>query len=101
MRLIHVMAFVVALGSAAATLDAQQAKTRSSVLDVAGMSCSICAKTVEKAALKFPGVKAITVNQPAGTAAIEYAPEQTTADAIAKAITKKTGFEAKPQGPKK
>lgn len=97
------LALLFTLGVASAgveTQDQQRASTKAT-LDVAGMACSACAKTVEKAALKIPGVKTARVNQPAGTAEIEFESSKTTADEIAKAISKKTGFEAKTQAPKK
>ena len=103
MRVIKALALLFALSGAAASVEAQEKATKSSkaTLDVAGMACSACAKTVEKAAIKLPGVRAVSVNQPTGTAEIEYEASKTTADEIAKAISKKTGFEAKTQTPKK
>jgi copper chaperone CopZ len=102
MRVIKALALLFALGGAAASVEAQEKATTSSkaTLEVAGMACSACAKTVEKAALKIPGVTAARVNQPSGTAEIEFEPSKTTADEIAKTLSKKSGFEAKTQAPK-
>ena len=63
-------------------------------LKVTGMSCGSCAKTVEQTALKLDGVKAVKVSQRKGTAEITYDPAKTTPEAIAKYITKETGFTA-------
>lgn len=103
MRVIKALALLFALGGAAASVEAQDRQTApvKATLDVAGMACSACAKTVEKAALKIPGVKAARVNQPSGTAEIEFEASKTSADEIARLISKKTGFEAKLQATKK
>lgn len=77
------------------TQDTATAASKVCVLEVEGMSCSACAVTVEKAALKIAGVTAAKVGQPAGTAEITYDSRKVTPDAIAKAITRKTGFAAK------
>lgn len=96
MRVITALALLCTLGSVAATAQARNPQTAAkTTLDVAGMACSACAKTVENAALKLPGVKAAKVDQPSGRADIEYEPGKTTPDEIAKAISKKTGFTAK------
>lgn len=102
MRVIKALALLFTLVGAATSAQSQSTQSATkTTLDVAGMSCSACAKTVEKTAIKLPGVKAVKVNQPSGTAEIEYEPSKTTADEIAKAISKKTGFEAKLQAAKK
>jgi len=64
------------------------------VLKVSGMSCGVCAKTVEKEARKIDGVKAAKVSQPKGEAEITYDPAKTSPEAIAKRISDKTGFKA-------
>ena len=53
------------------------------VLKVSGMSCGVCAKTVEKEARKIDGVKAAKVSQPKGEAEITYDPAKTSPEAIA------------------
>lgn len=67
------------------------------VLEISDMSCSSCAATVQKALLKMDGVKTATVSQPTGSAEITYDSAKTNPTALAKAITKKTGFPAKPR----
>jgi copper chaperone CopZ len=64
-------------------------------LKVEKMACSACAAKVEKEALKIEGVKAAKVSQPKGTADITFDASKTNPEAIATAITKKTGFKAK------
>ena len=65
---------------------------RTGTLKVSGMACSVCASTVEKAAAKIDGVKIAKANQPQGTAEITYDSTKLTLEAIAKAISAKTGF---------
>lgn len=67
------------------------------VVEISDMACSSCAATVKKALLKIDGVKSAEVSQPSGTADITYDSSKTNPDALAKAITKKTGFPAKPR----
>ena len=67
------------------------------VVEISDMSCSSCAATVRKALLKIDGVKSAEVSQPNGSAEITYDSSKTNPAALAKAITKKTGFPAKPR----
>lgn len=78
---------------------AQQTTDKPVVLRVSGMSCGVCAKTVEKEARKIDGVKAAKASQPKGEAEITYDPAKTSPEAIAKRITDKTRFKTEP--PKK
>lgn len=64
------------------------------VLKVSGMACGACAARVEKAAKNIAGVKVAKVSQPKGVAEVTYSAAKTTPDAIAKAITDRTGFKA-------
>ncbi len=80
--------------TAAAQKGQSPAAGRTATLKVSGMSCGACAARVEKAAKEIDGVKAAKVDQPKGTAEITYDPEKTTPDAIAKAISRKTPFNA-------
>lgn len=73
---------------------AQQTSDKPVVLKVSGMSCGVCAKTVEKEAKKIDGVKAAKVSQPKGEAEITYDPAKTSPEAIAKRISDKTAFKA-------
>lgn len=77
--------------------DAPVAATKVCVLDVSDMACSSCAAAVQKAAMKVAGVTAAKVSQPTNSAEITFDPVKTTPELIAKAITKKTGFPAKPR----
>ncbi len=67
------------------------------VLEISDMSCSSCAAKVQKSLLKMDGVKTATVSQPASSAEVTYDSAKTNPAALAKAITKKTGFAAKPR----
>ena len=64
------------------------------VLKVEGMACGACAARVEKEVTKIEGVKAAKVSQPNGSAEITYDPAKTSPEAIAKTISKQTGFKA-------
>jgi P-type Cu+ transporter len=81
-------------GSAAAQQSEQPKTGQMCLLNVTGMHCGECAKTVEKAAKKIDGVIAAKVSQPNASAEITYDATKTSPDAIAKAITKNTPFRA-------
>lgn len=88
-----VFVFCSALSVAAQEKSSNASKT--CVVEISDMSCSSCAATVQKALLKIDGVKAANVSQPTGSAEITYDAAKTNPEALAKAITKKTGFPAK------
>lgn len=86
---------VFGIGSAAAHQESDKPKAgQVCLLKVSGMSCGACEAQVEKAAKKIDGVTSAKASQPKGTAEITYDPAKTTPEAIAKAITDKTGFKA-------
>lgn len=61
-------------------------------LKIDGMACGACSSRVEKVAKKIDGVRAVTVSHEKGTAQVTYDPSKTNPAAIAKAITKNSGF---------
>ena len=67
------------------------------VIEISDMACSSCASTVQKVLMKMDGVKAAEVSQPSGTASVIYDASKTDPMTLAKAITRKTGFPAKPR----
>ena len=89
--------FVVYSACSVAAQEKDGSSPKTCVLEISGMSCSSCAATVRKALLKIDGVRSAEVNQPTGNAKITYDSTKTNPDALAKAITKKTGFPAKPR----
>ena len=91
MRTLAAVALVTAFAFSA---FAQQTTDKPVVLKVSGMSCGVCAKTVEKEAKKIDGVEAAKVSQPKGEAEITYDPAKTSPEAIAKKISDKTPFKA-------
>ena len=91
---------ILGVGTAAAQSD-KPAGERVCTLKVERMACGACAARVEREAGKIEGVKAAKVSQPKGTAEITYDPDKTTADAIAKAITERTGFKSQVSEPKR
>lgn len=87
---------ILGLGDTPAAQDDKSGKV--CVLKVEGMACGACAARVEKEAKKIEGVKAAKVSQPKGAAEITYDPAKTSPEAIARTLSKETGF--KTQVPK-
>jgi copper chaperone CopZ len=77
-----------------AQMQDEAQKTATCTLQVTKMTCGGCAAAVKMAAKKIDGVKEATVSYEKGTAEISYDPTKTNPEAIAKAITKKSGFPA-------
>lgn len=69
------------------------------LLKVEGMTCGGCEAAVKAAAKKVEGVKDAKVSYEKGTAEVVYDPAKTTPEAIARAITERSGFKA--HAPKK
>jgi mercuric ion binding protein len=83
---------------------AQQAQnapsTQVCTLKVSGMTCAGCEAAVRIAARSVDGVKDAKVSYAKGEAEVVFDPARTTPDAIARAITEKSGFTAEPvRGP--
>lgn len=64
------------------------------VLDVKNMTCPACSITIEKALDKMPGVTSKHVDVKAAAVTVTFNAEQTSASAVARAITD-AGFPAK------
>lgn len=60
---------------------------------VTGMTCGNCEKHVRHAAEEVPGVTSVVVDRPGNRASVSFDPAQTSAAAIAAAITE-AGYEA-------
>jgi len=56
-------------------------------LEVQGMNCAACPITVKKALKNVPGVSHVNVNYKSGIAEVDYDPNKTSADELAKAVT--------------
>jgi copper chaperone CopZ len=80
--------------AAADDLKTEKPATQTCTLKVSGMTCAGCEAAVRMAARSVEGVKAVTVSYAKGNAEVTYDPATTTADAIAKVITEKSGFKA-------
>ncbi len=87
-------------GSSAAAADEAQKKAVCT-LKVTGMTCGGCAAAVKSAAKKVDGVTEANVSYEKGLAEVTYDPAKTTPQAIAQAITKRSGFKAEAQTPKR
>lgn len=93
------LGFVTAAGiglvsSAPASAQNETQKMATCILHVAKMTCGGCAAAVKMAALKVDGVKDAKVSYEDKRADITYDPSKTTPEAIARAITEKSGFPA-------
>jgi mercuric ion binding protein len=64
------------------------------VLDVEGMTCSLCPITVRKALERVPGVLEAKADFSSKSAEAKYDPDKVSADALAKAVSS-AGFPAK------
>lgn len=67
-------------------------QTQVVTLKVSGMVCGGCEVAVKMAANKVDGVKDVKASHEKGTAEVTYDPSKTNAEAIARAITKNSGF---------
>lgn len=85
---------VAARGVGAAT---QQAPSRQvCTLKVSGMTCAGCEAAVRIAARSVDGVTDAKVSYAKGEAEVVFDPARTNPEAIARAITEKSGFKAEP-----
>ena len=77
---------------------ARAAKSAAQVctLKVTGMTCAGCEAAVRIAARSVEGVTDVEVSYAKRSAEVTFDPSRTTADAIAKAVTKRSGFRAEP-----
>ena len=93
---VAVILMLCILPSACATDDstAEELVTRVCTLKVSGMTCAGCEAAVRIAARSVEGVTETTASYARASAEIAYDPSKTTPQAIAKAITNKSGFRA-------
>lgn len=68
-----------------------------SVLSVKGMTCASCETATRLALERVPGVRSASASFERGEAVVEYDPAQTAPEALARAVTEKTGYEATPK----
>jgi len=110
MRGVIAMVAVAALGlaltgavwaGAGQKADAAKASPAKVTLKVEGMDCGGCALSVKMAAKDVSGVTDVEVSVEKGAAEIAYDPDKSNPDAIAKAITKNTGFKTVAPKPEK
>lgn len=100
MRRILILAIAVLVGGVgtATAVRAQSAQTKPSeatnvcTIKVTGMTCAGCEAAVKIAAKQVDGVKGAKASYAKGTAEVTYDSAKTSPDAIAKAITQKTGY---------
>jgi Cu+-exporting ATPase len=69
------------------TPSADQTESNEATLLVEGMNCASCVSHVEKAAMRVPGVRSVTVNLARGRASVRYDPRQVDAQSIARTIS--------------
>ena len=87
--------FAVFLVLSAMTFAADGMKT--ATLQVEGMTCAACPITVKTALKRVPGVSDVKVDYKTGIAEVNYDPEKTSPDDLAKAITS-VGFPTSVRG---
>lgn len=100
MRKILILAAAVLVGgvATATAVGVQSTQTQPAeatkvcTMKVTGMTCSGCEAAVKIAAKQIDGVKDAKASYANGTAEVTYDSAKTSPDAIAKAITKKTGY---------
>lgn len=68
-------------------------ETKKSSLDVKGMTCSGCARTIKSKVQKMEGISSIDVDVKTGKATIEYDPEKVSLNRVAEEINR-MGFKA-------
>lgn len=78
---------------------ADEPTTQVCTLKVSGMTCAGCEAAVRMAARSVVGVTEVKVSYAKGRAEVTYHSAKTTPDAIAKAITDKSGFKAETTEP--
>jgi Cu+-exporting ATPase len=69
--------------------------TQSTLLNISGMHCAGCVRTIERALLAQPGVREARVNLATNQADVEHDPELSQPDALVAAI-KDAGYDASP-----
>jgi periplasmic mercuric ion binding protein len=74
------------------------AEPKLAVLDVSGMTCSLCPITVRKALERVPGVLEAKADFDAKRAEAKYDPDKVSPETLAAAVTK-AGFPAKVKQP--
>lgn len=79
---IPMFALLLALSATAFTGDV----IRSVTLEVQGMNCAACPITVKKALKNVPGVSEVKVDYKSGIAEVDYDPNKTGPDDLAKAV---------------
>lgn len=92
-----VLSFILVVATTVLSAQGKAGTAQKCVIEISDMTCSSCANTVQKALMRIDGVKSAEVSQPSGTASITYDSSKTDPATLAKAITKKTGFPAKPR----
>jgi copper chaperone CopZ len=99
MKFMTVIAVVLMMWASpsAYAADAQRAEKPATLvctLRVSGMTCAGCEAAVRLAARSVEGVTEARASYAKGSADVTYDPAKTTPQAIAKAITDKSGFKA-------
>ncbi|MBI1873491.1 MAG: heavy-metal-associated domain-containing protein [Acidobacteria bacterium] len=89
-----VVGLVVAALPARAHAQKNDGQTQVVTLKVSGMTCGGCEAAVKMAAKKIDGVKDVKASSDHGTAEVRFDTSKTSAEAIAAAITKYSGFKA-------
>ena len=89
-----VAAIFVLVGLAPASAQQKNATIKTCSLTVSGMTCAGCEAAVRNAAKTVNGVTSVKASYDKKTAEVTYDVTKTTPEAIAKAITARSGFKA-------
>ena len=81
------------------SLEQVPTSTQTIAIDVTGMMCAGCVRSVEQALTNSAGVIAATVNLATEVATVQYIPETVTPIALANQLTE-AGFPSQPRLPK-
>lgn len=76
------------------TRERDETQTATCTLKIEGMTCGGCEGAVKIAAKRVDGVTAVTASYKTRSAQVTYDPAKTTPEAIAKAVTERSGFKA-------
>ncbi len=96
----YVWGLVAAADGPAVAAAKTTEKTVRLVLEVEGMTCEGCARSIESALRREPGIVTAKVDYPSKTAYIEYRPEKTSPEKISEVI-RSLGYEPKPSSDKR
>lgn len=98
MRNLILLAIVLVVSTSVQSFAQAKQPVATCKLKVTGMTCGGCESAVKLAAKRVDGVKTVIASAKSGTAEVSYDPSKTSPEAIAKAVTRNSGFKAEVLG---